>query len=265
MIKTTKEYYEKKSEHIQDIFSKKVQDNIDNYEAFVNIPVTKSMIRLKYEYDLEYKTAKDVNSSISEEDIIDMTIDEAMNSLVYSSLIKTNVDKEKDVFVSTQMPKSSSSQIRDIIDYVATIKYKDAVHKHYNGVKYLFFGEKHIPFIPNLINTKDINDGYVGKYRGIKFFYMQYIEDIYMSNMPFIDLNTINVKYNEYILEKFDNIFGPEALIEEVPANMKRGVMTINCSLGVVKLIKLHTVFGQGKIFSRILKIERILKNEIGI
>lgn len=265
MKESTKNYYDEKANHIHEMFLEKVQDNIQSFEAFTNIPFAKSMIRVKFEYDLEYKTIKGDESIITEDDIIDMTIDDGLESLIYSAITKMKINKNRDIYLTHHLPQTSSDQIKDFLDFVSNIKFGDKITQQLDSIKYLYFGEKHITFMPWILG-KDIviEDGYVGKYKDIKFFYISEINDIYMSNSAFVDLNTINIKYNEYILEEFDGIFTDEGY-ETIPNNMKRGVMTLNCFLGDPKLLRLNCEFGNGMGFTRKLKLMRILKNEIDI
>ena len=80
-----------------------------------------------------------------------------------------------------------------------------------------------------------------------------------MSTAPVVDLNTVDIKYNEYIKEEYDN-YPIDSLYEEISAEFKRGVITLNCYLGDIKMLKVNTIFGNGKAFMRKLKLTRILK-----
>jgi len=247
-----KSYYEKKEDKIFEIFTRKVQENVDEYEPFLNVPFTKSMIRVRYEYDaLEQK--------ISEEDLIEMTIDEAIESLIYSSLVKSTPIIEKDIFLSNNLVKSSYNEIKGMIDYIVGLNIKitqdqpkqliDAL----SSFKYLFYGEKHYRILNNF------------KYKDINLVYVENLEDIYLSNSSVIDLNSIDVKYTEYMKEDFDGLDDGLDSLEFIPEVMKKSVMTLNCVLGDVNIVKFKCLFGENRQFYRKLKLQKILKNEIDI
>ena len=248
---TTKNYYELRSDVIKDLFINKVQENIDNYEPFIRVGVTKSMIRVKYEHDLE-------NENVNYGDIIDMIIDESIESIIYSSIIKSPITKEVNMFLTNQMPKSSASEITEYLDYVGNFQYMNDVIKQMDSIKYLYFGQKHIPFITYITNSKSF-EGCVAEYKGIRMFYVEKLEDIYMSTAPVVDLNTVDIKYNEYIKEEYDN-YPIDSLYEEISAEFKRGVITLNCYLGDIKMLKVNTIFGNCKAFMIKIKLTRILK-----
>jgi len=213
---TTKEYYEKKSEHITDKFTKQVQDNIEIYDGFVNTPFEKSMIRLKYEYDLEQQI------EISEDEVIDILIDESLSKIIYSSITKSEIEEE-DIYLLKDLDKD--------IDRILQIKVKDEIEK----IKYLFIGKAHLSLF------SDLDGNNQGKYKGLDIFYIEDVEDIYLSNESFIDLNTLDVKYNEYVKKEFYGLYSGKDLYEDIPNKMKRGVITINCILGLVKIYKIET------------------------
>jgi len=253
MIETTKEYYSEKAEYITNKLTNKIKNDIENFEGFLNIPFTKNMIRVKYEYDLE-------NTGVTEDDVIDMTIDESIESLIYSAITKIEPFKINNIYLTNQLSLSSSIEIKEYLDYVIEHKQDDMKNYKLESIKYLYFGDNCIPFMKHLIEDLDIHNGCIGEYKGIKFFYIEKLEHIYMSNYSYIDLNTIDIRYNEYVKEDFSNIFGPDDLYENIPNYMKRGVITLNCMLGDVKLLKLNTIFGNGKMFYRKLKLQRITK-----
>ena len=241
---TTQSYYDKKSEIIKELFLNKVKENIDSYEPFIRVGVTKSMIRVKYEHDLENKG---VNYF---EDIIDMVVEESLESLIYSSIVKSKISKEVDMYLSNQMRKSSIDEIREYLDYVSNFKFINDTIKQIDSIKYLYYGDPHNTFI------HQIRD----EFKNIKMFYIENLEDIYMSNSPVIDLNTVEIKYNEYIKKEYDDLYPVDTLYEEINPEFKRGVITLNCYLGDIQMLKVNTIFGNGKVFMRKLKLSRILK-----
>jgi len=257
MIESTNEYYENKADFIFGKLHKKITDNHTDFEGFINTPFSKSMLRVKFEYDLESK-------GFTEEDIIELTIEQGLSSIIYSGLIKTEITKERQSYLSNQIP-SSAHEIKDYLDYIASYNYKDIISEQMESIKYLYFGEKFITFIPYILDDFELKDGYVGTYKGIKFFYIEMLEDIYMTNHSYIDLNTTLIKYNEYIREEYDDLFTDEIIFEKVPNKMKRGVMTLNCIMGDVKMLKIKCHFGLGKMFMRKVKLQRILKNDFEI
>lgn len=256
---TTKNYYQQKIDHVYQQIRERLESNQIDYEAYTNTPFAKSMIRFKFDFDLAVE-----NCNIPYEDMINMVIEEGMDSLLYSSIIKIEPKQYRDIYISEHLPDSSASEIKSYLDYAIEYEFENEIDAQLNKIRYLYFGEKHIKYIDKIIDLGNIN-GYVGNYKGIKFFYIDQLEDIFISNGSFIDLNTMDVKYNEYIIQKWADMFDENVLYEEVADNMKKGVLTLNCYLGDVNIVKLQCHYGDGKTFYRKLKLSRILKNEIDI
>jgi len=118
MIESTKNYYEKKSEHITEMFMKNIQDKIEEYEGFINTPFSKNMIRVKFEYDLTYDFQQNINNNTySEDDIIELVIEESLDSLIFSSLTNKKItsDKEVEILLNTQDKKTSANNIKEYL------------------------------------------------------------------------------------------------------------------------------------------------------
>lgn len=250
MDNSTKIYYDNKAKMIHDNIKNKINFNINDYECFINTPYTKSMIRLKFEFDLN-------------EDYTDMIIEESLLNLILSSFNNLQIKSENQIYLSEYLNKSSEKEITDYLDYYNNISYLNDIDKQLNSIKYLYFGEKHIRYLSNFIDINNIK-GYCGNYKNIKLFYVEYIDDIFLSNAAIIDLNTIDVKYNEYILKDYFDKYN-EMLYENIPNNFKKGVITLNCSLGDIDIIKLKCEFGKDLFLHRKLKLSKILKSNINI
>jgi len=265
---STKKYYAEKAGKITQIYAKKLSDDYENYEGFINVPFTKSMIRLKFDVDLDYKTIYGSPSSMSEEDIFDMMVEESLSSLIYSGLEKQKPNRELDIFLTNQMPKTSADNVIEFLDSALKKQNVNKLQQDIDQIRYMYIGDIHIKLIPHMlenIETLEWN-GYLGEYEGIKIFYVDQLTDIYITSAPYIDLTTIDVRYNEYIKKKYDKLYNPEkCYYEEIERKQKNAVITLNCNLGDVKILKLRTIYGTGKTFMRKLKLQRILKNEIDI
>lgn len=261
LAKSTEKYYQEKINFIYEMIKKKFNSNLTDYEAYMNTPFSKSMIRFKFEYDLEYNMDK---INISEGELMELAIDDSIPSLLYSTLTKIKPSQYRDIYLTEYLTESSANEIKEYLDYATDYDFADEITKQINCIKYLYFGEKHIRYISKIIEMNN-REGYVGKYKDIKFFYIERLEDIYLSNAAFIDLNTIDVRYNEYIKEEFDDIYDENVLYEDVHKFMKKGVITLNCILGDINIAKLVCHFGEGNQFCRKLKLSRILKNQIEI
>lgn len=268
MKDSTKKYYEEKAGKITQIYAQKISDNYEDYEGFINIPFAKSMIRLKFDVDLGDNT-----KSMSEEDVFNMVVDESLNSLIYSGVEKQIPNKENYIYLSNQMPVSSARCIMEFLDSALKIEQENKIQQEVDKIRYMYIGEKHLQFIPYMIKKemfgeymikKEMFGGYVGEYKGIKIFYIDKIENIYITSAPFIDLTTIDVRYNEYIKKQYDKLYNSNSKYEEIENKQKNAVVTLNCNLGDVKIYKLNTIYG-GKAYMRKLKLQKILKNEIDI
>jgi len=264
---STEKYYQDKILLISEKIKNKINSNIDYYQAFINVPFAKSMIRFKFNFDLSVEENKMMNgftNSFNDDDMIDMIVDEGLNALISSTIKKIEPNKSRDIYLADGLIDSSVNEIKYYLDYALNLKFNNDIEKQLNSVKYLYFGVKHIRYILKIINTNKI-EGYCGNYKNIKFFYIETIEDIYLSSSSFIDLNTTDIRYNEYIKEEYSDLFDIDVLYENVPNLIKKGVLTLNCYLGDINLIKLNCNFGEGVTFYRKLKLSRILKNEIEI
>lgn len=263
---STKNYYQDKVNIIYEKIKNKINTNIDDYQAFINVPITKSMVRFKFDFDLAVEEKPMMNgfSNGYNNNNIEMVIDESLYILISSTIEKIQPKKSRDIYLTDGLIDSSANEIKYYLDYFSNINFKNQIDKQLNSIKYLYFGEKHIRYVSQIINMKKI-EGYCGNYKDIKFFYIEPIEHIYLTNAAFLDLNTIDVRYNEYIKEEYSNMFDVDALYEEIPDIMKKGVLTLNCYLGDINIFKLDCHFGEGIIFNRKLKLSRILKNKIDI
>jgi len=259
MLESTKEYYERKSEKISDLFDKKIKDNEENYQGFVNTPFSKNMIRLKFEYRNE-----DVYN-ITDDDVLDVLVEESLDSLIYSSFTNQDIEKdlELELLLNDQDKSGSTINIKDYLDYVIDFKHDNYIDETINKIKNMYIGDKIIPFLPYLLDDVNGQNIYLGDYRSIKLFYIRNLEDVYLTSDSFIDLNTIDVRYNEYILEDYHTDYNEDSKYEEIEDYKKMGVLTLNCSLGDVKIIKLKAIFNQANQYLRKKKLERILKKNI--
>ncbi len=265
---STKDYYAEKAGKITQIYDKKLSDNFDDYEGFINVPFTKSMIRLKFDVDLDYKTSYGRKTSMTEEDVFEMMVDESLSSLIYSGIEKQKPNRELDIFLTNQMPKTSADNVIEFLDSALKKQNVNKMQQEIDKIRFMYIGDVHIPLIPHLLEQIDTLDwnGYIGEYEGIRIFYVEQLTDIYITSAPYIDLTTIDVKYNEYLKKRYDTLYDPETcLYEEIENNQKNAVITLNCTLGDVKIFKLRTIYGNGKCFMRKIKLQRILKNEIDI
>ena len=265
---STKNYYAEKASKITQIYAKKLSDNFDDYEGFINVPFTKSMIRLKFDVDLDYKTSYGRKTSMTEEDVFEMMVDESLSSLIYSGIEKQKPNRELDIFLTNQMPKTSTDNVIEFLDSALKKQNINKMQQEIDKIRFMYIGDVHIPLIPHILEQIDTLDwnGYIGEYEGIKIFYVEQLTDIYITSAPYIDLTTIDVRYNEYIKKKYDKLYNPEkCYYEEIERKQKNAVITLNCNLGDVKILKLRTIYGTGKTFMRKLKLQRILKNEIDI
>jgi len=254
---STKEYYKQKIELFYEEIKNKINSNKKDYEAYMNIPFTKSMIKFRFDFDL-------VHEGLEQNDLIEMIVDEGLNSLLYSSINKIQPTKYRDIYLTEHLTDSSASEIRTYLDYVVDYKFENSTDAQLNKIRYLYFGEKHIRYIDRIVKLNKI-EGFVGEYKGIKLFYIENLENIFLSNSAFIDLNTMDVRYNEYIKEEWSDMYDENVLYEDVVDSFKKGVLTLNCFLANINIIKLCCYFGNGTAFYRKLKLSRILKNEIDI
>ncbi|NPV13294.1 MAG: hypothetical protein HPY57_16155 [Ignavibacteria bacterium] len=179
--------------------------------------------------------------------------------LISSSIQKLKPKQCYNIYLTEHLTKSSAAEIKSYLDYAVNFQFKNHIDKQLNSIKYLYFGEKHIRFISQIVKLNKI-DGCCAEYEGIKFFYIDILDDIYLSNASFIDINSMDIRYNEYIKEEFSDLFDVDVLYENVPDLMKKGVLTLNCYLGDVNIIKLKCDFGNSKAFYRKLKLSRIIK-----
>jgi len=118
MEQEEKNYYELKADKIYNMFVKKIDANLTDYIPFINVPFSKSMIRVRYEYDMD--------NDVTEDEIIDATIDQSIDNLIYSSLIKCTIMKE------IRIDEINLDEIKSIIDKLPTI---DLGPKKYSGTK----------------------------------------------------------------------------------------------------------------------------------
>ena len=259
--KSTQKYYAEKAGKITQIFAEKIGKNYEDYEGFINIPFTKSMIRLKFDVDLHYKTNKgNKTKSMSDEDIFEMVVDESLLRLICSGIEKQIPNKELDIFLTNQIIKSSAFNVIEFLDSALKNSRQEEVDK----IRFMYVGEKCCQIIPEIVGSKNFDNFFLGEYKGIKIFYIEQLEDIYITSAPFIDLTSIDVRYNEYIKEEFD-MYNNNKRYERVKNELKNAIITLNCNLGDIKIIKLKTIYGNGNAFMRKLKLQRILKNEIDI
>jgi len=264
--KSTKDYYAEKAGKITQTYAKTLADDYENYEGFINIPFAKSMIRLKFNVNLDYKTAwGNPTTSMSDEDVFDMLVEESLHSLIYSGIIKSEINKTRDIYLTNQMPKSSAENIKEFLNTALRRENKNPYQQEIDKIRYMYIGDIHIRLMPHIIGVQE-NSTYQGEYEGIKIYLIPNLEDIYITSAPFIDLTTIDVRYNEYVKEKYDKKWNPDKeKMEEIKKEDKSAVVTLNCNLGDVKIFKLKTIYGNGKAYMRKLKLQRILKNEIDI
>jgi hypothetical protein len=257
-MENNKNYYNKIATQITQKFNNKISQNYDYYNGFLNSPITKNLIRLKYDIDL---------NSLPSTKLFDILVDKSLSTLIFSSIKKQKLNDEIEIHLNDQYENISVNKIINILNIISNKQYSNISQQELNEIRYMYIGGPHFRIISKLLNIKNTINDYLGEFNGIKIYYINNLTDIYISNAPYIDLSTIDIKYNEYIKEQYKNSYNLQTCVfENVENFMKNATITLNCELSDIRIIKLKTVFDDDKNYIRYMKIKNILKkNEIHI
>lgn len=263
LSESTKKYYAEKSNRISQIIDKKLID--DNYNGFINVPISKNMIQLKYDVGLT------IDGHITNDEEFEMIVDEAIYNLIYSSCIKQTINEEISVFLCNQMVGDSAENLTNFIDESINLNTNKSI-EDINKIRYMYVGEPHLKLIDHILTKKTPTNNYLGNYKNkkhdtIQIYYVDQLTDIYLTSGPYVDLSKIDVKYNEYF--KYNRLNpSTDFLFETIDDSQKNALITLKCLLGDVRIIKLNTIFDCSYFslqWSRRKKLQRILKNDINI
>jgi len=249
MTEETKKYYEEKLQVISTIFNKKIYEKEDDYEPFFNTPYSSSMIQLTHEYELSIPNLEPIV-------ILEHLVDTTLNTLVTTSIQKITPTIELDLNLSKHRTSTSAIILKEQINNYIDIKYDSPIQKELESYKYLFFGDNNLSVITKLLDAypPSMCEMFFGLYRNIKLYFIPNLEHIYMSNNPILSLNTIQLHYNE--CSKYD---GSNTNMESLPNFEKKGIISSNCLLGDITLLKIKCNYTNGTAFLRKLKLDRIL------
>ena len=202
-----KKRYMKKTAFIYDTITNIAKKNIKSFEPFLNVAITKNILnyRISFKYD-------DTKLPLAIEDSLSLLINKCLNT----------VESEK-------IKIGTFDNLSNVIDKCVDVKFDNDIDQQYYSYKYLFIGdgfESDIDFV-----DKD-SDGlfYYGEYKNIKVYYIQDLENVYLTSGPILNFNNLSVTYNDTLDLDISNLD---------TFDYHKMIVNYNCVLGDVKLIEI--------------------------